>query len=35
MDLSKKTQKTPKSEINLAKKYRDDYIERMGNHENA
>ena len=31
----KKTQKTPKSEINLAKKYRDDYIERMGNHENA
>lgn len=27
----KKTKKTPKSEIELAKKYRDDYIKRNGN----
>lgn len=27
----KKTQKTPKKEITLAKKYRDDYIRRFGN----
>ena len=26
----KKTQKTPKSEIELAKKYRHDFVDRMG-----
>jgi len=27
----KKTQKTPKKEIELAKKYRDDYLRKAGN----
>lgn len=30
----KKTKKTPTSEIVLAKKYRDDYLERLGKDEN-
>lgn len=29
----KKTQETPKQEINLAKKYRKDFMERIGNNE--
>ena len=29
-DKNKKSQKTPKSEIDLAKKYKNDYIERNG-----
>ncbi|MDD2972835.1 MAG: type II toxin-antitoxin system RelE/ParE family toxin [Lachnospiraceae bacterium] len=29
----KKTQKTPRSEIIRAKRYRNDYLERYGNHE--
>ncbi len=31
----KKSQKTPKREIKLAKERRKDFLERMGNHENA
>ena len=33
MDLLKKTQKTPKTEIDKAKKYRSDYLERIDKNE--
>lgn len=33
MDLSKKTQETPKREIKLEKSYRKDYLERVKNNE--